>query len=225
MKKLFGLFFMALLTLAMSAVVFAHDQRIYEAVMQPHFQRFSLDDVDVMVDIPRELSHMLSDYEINAIIQSNNLQGGELITIHHIGSLNVDGHLNFEPFNVTTTVRDVGSETTAQDFFVTSAARGQTIRLTSEWSRTLTVGITSSPAPISMTGQLGATVTRRYSVQHQFVGPPESSTFNTREFRVQFFAIGIHWTQSSFFNGFDDIRSGTGVRPTRYMSYSIDRRN
>ena len=73
------------------------------------------------------------------------------------------------------------------------------MRLTSTFSRTQSVNITSGTganAPFSMSGGLSDSITATRTTQHEFVGPPEGGSANSREFRVRFYYEEINWTQA-----------------------------
>lgn len=120
-----------------------------------------------------------------------------------------------------TTLTKVGSEWKAQSYFVISVAKGQTTTLSKEFSQTLTAAVSGSP--YSITAELQASVTASYSVTHEFSGPPESSRYNSREYRVRFYAQTYNYSQDHYMSGmYIGTRTGTVDKPTRWAAYSID---
>ena len=64
-----------------------------------------------------------------------------------------------------------------------------------------------------------------YETTQKFAGPPETSAYNSREYRVQFYARTCTWTQRQV-----DIQTGKTVAsktgqadvPSKYLLYSLD---
>lgn len=66
-------------------------------------------------------------------------------------------------------------------------------------------------------------VKAEYDTKYEFVGPLENSKYNSREFRVQFYAKDVDWVQYYYNNGKTWGRcTGTALVPTKYLLYSID---
>lgn len=112
----------------------------------------------------------------------------------------------------------------AKDVFVTSAARGQTMTLSTGWSNTLNASITGGIDTASL--GITASITVSYSVQHQFTGTSENSQYNCREYRVEFRENRGTYTAKAH----DDMPgfiikvpiSGSFTEPCRYLFYSRD---
>lgn len=180
----------------------------------------------VTVVMPNELVKQFDVSEIEELVESNDMNDGDVITILEVKDI-IDPVQDVQPqfwgYKYKTT-KTAGSEWKAQNYFVISAAKGQTTTLSSKFSKTLTTSITAGNAFVK--GDIGGSVTAEYSVSHQFVGPPESSSYNTREFRVQFYAKTVSFTQKKInsSNRVVATRSGKAKAPTRYALYSIDRK-
>ncbi|MCL1999543.1 MAG: hypothetical protein FWG65_12330 [Turicibacter sp.] len=111
------------------------------------------------------------------------------------------------------------------DIFVTSVARGQIVDFSQEdfseifeFSKTAVEG-----QPFSFIGELARNFNTR--IFHKTAGPPESSPYNSGEFRIRFYFENVEWQQTRTYRfGGTRIRHGTAIRPTRYIFYSIYRR-
>lgn len=89
------------------------------------------------------------------------------------------------------------------------------------------VGYASSDDKDALQGssELKKSVTARYETTQKFAGPPETSAYNSREYRVQFYARTCTWTQRQV-----DIQTGKTVAsktgqadvPSKYLLYSLD---
>lgn len=182
----------------------------------------------------------LSQVEIKQMIDSNNLKDGDTIIIHEVS----DG---MKPYNSNNNIRNIStfnnmstnlfggykyktskvasSEYAANNYFVISAAKGQSVRLTSRYTKTVTTNIIVGDAFIK--GDIGGSVTAQYETSQTFSGPSESSSYNTREFRVQFYAKKISFTQYNLNSSNNQViatKSGKASVPTRFALYSIDRK-
>lgn len=120
----------------------------------------------------------------------------------------------------------INANTVYADHFVISAAKGQTVRLTSTWTKELAASVSGEGGGAL---SLNATVSKTYTKQDEFVGPPESSANNTREYRVRFYADtgtykGYKYPGAQDFPEMRTYFSGTFVNPLRFASYSIDRK-
>lgn len=182
----------------------------------------------------------LSKAEIKQMIDSNNLRDGDTITIHEVSDdmnpyIPNNNIRNISTFNnVSTslfsgykykTFKVASSEYAANNYFVISAAKGQSVRLTSRYTKTVTTNIIVGDAFIK--GDIGGSVTAQYETSQTFSGPSESSSYNTREFRVQFYAKKISFTQYKLNSSNNQViatKSGKASVPTRFALYSIDRK-
>ena len=182
------------------------------------------DTTNITATIPQEYLSVVSEQDLIDIARDEGLQNGERINIHYVEV--AEDVPQVEPqFIVVNTypthLTKVGSEWKAQSYFVISVARGQTTTLSTEFSQTLTAGISGSP--YSITAELQASVTASYSVTLEFSGPPESSRYNSREYRVRFYAQTYNYSQDHYMSGmYMGTRTGTVDKPTRWAAYSID---
>lgn len=179
---------------------------------------------NITATIPQEYLSLVSKQDLIDIALDEGLQNGERINIHYVEV--ADDVPQIDPQIIVintypTTLTKVGSEWAAQSYFVISVAKGQTTTLSTEFSKTLTAGISGSP--YSITAELEASVTASYTVSHEFSGPPESSTYNSREYRVRFYAQTYNFSQDHYMSGmYMGTRTGTVDKPTRWAAYSID---
>lgn len=117
-----------------------------------------------------------------------------------------------------------GTEWEAQNYFVISVAKGQTTTLTRAFEQTIGTSLKVG-TPFEITAELKKSVTARYETTQKFAGPPETSAYNSREYRVQFYARTCTWTQRQV-----DIQTGKTVAsktgqadvPSKYLLYSLE---
>lgn len=219
MKKIIRVLLAVLMVMSLSVNAFAAEAagNEYEITIDA--------DTEITVIVPDELSAELNEASIIDLLDGGSFNDGDVITIREIGFLDevenpeVQPRL-FETYKTTTTT--TSAEYKCQNFFVISVAKGQTTTLASEFSRTLSVGVTAGDPFVK--ADIGSSVTAKYTTTHQFTGPAESSAYNSREFRVQFYAKSVSWVQSqySFTGELIETRSGTANVPTKYLLYSID---
>ena len=70
---------------------------------------------------------------------------------------------------------------------------------------------------------LNQTLTREFSTSETFVGPPEESSSNSREYRVKMFQDeGTYYGQGASDMGSIEYESGTWTNPTYYLEYTVD---
>lgn len=113
------------------------------------------------------------------------------------------------------------SKYVSANYFVISVAKGATVTLGVEWSKSLSASATHSAAKEPL--KLNGTITKTYSASTKFAGPPENSSYNSRSYRVKFYAedgtyegYHIHDTGQKI-----DI-SGSFRNPIEYAAYSVD---
>lgn len=178
---------------------------------------------NITITIPKEYESMLSEQDLLDIALDEGLEDGQHINIHQVETVN---QTEITPRWVVinsypTTLTPVGSEWTAQNYFLISVAKGQTTTLEENYSKTLGTEIIGSY--YSLTGELNARVTASYTTTYEFKGPPESSYYNSREYRVRFYAQTYNFTQHHYMSGmYIGTKTGTIKKPTRWLSYSID---
>ena len=114
---------------------------------------------------------------------------------------------------------------TIDDLFVTSVAKCKTKKLGVAWSHTVSCSITGGIDEVSL--GITGNVTKTYSEEDVFQGPPENSNYNSREFRVKFYVNKGTYTALAH----DDLPgfvakipiSGDFIEPAKYVAYSIDK--
>jgi len=228
-----------LVTLAFIILIVSHfPQNIYALENDSEIYEIELNvnNSSILFHIPTEFSEEFTENQLMEIASHHDLEDGDVITILEIGNPiieeeTVSPRLIFRYDQSVSRIPGT-SEFQAQSFFITSVARGMTIRLTRAFSQTLSMGFNAGTGgganmPFNITGSLNHSVTASVTTQVDLVGPPENGPHNTREFRVRFFGENVNWTQTrtNSLTGNSEQRSGTGTRPTRYMRYSIDRFN
>ena len=220
LKKLLSLALVAVMVIGMGTISFATEASSKELLIKIDPK------TDITIVVPNDLMHQIGASEIEGLIGNQNFSNGDVITIHEVNDTISVPTPDIQPrFGYTyQTTKTLGSEWKAQDYFVISAAKGQTTTLSSRFSQTITTGITLGDPFVQ--ADIGGSVTAEYSVSHQFVGPPETSSFNSREFRVQFYAKTASWTQKKINSSGTVVETRTGKAdvPTKYLLYSIDRR-
>lgn len=238
MQKVLSTLLIAIMLLSMNVTVFAKDN------FDNNISVTIDSETDVTIVIPNIFADEIGYEEINNLINSQSFSDGDIITVIEIGSTITD-EIDTQPvffypmetalsneffiqpcfLNRIETTLSWGDEYKAQDYFIISAAKGQTTTLTSKFSQTLTTNFSVGDEAYAKT-DIGGSLTAEYTTSHQFVGPSESSIYNSREFRVQFYAKPVDWIQTKYniFNNFVGTRSGTAYVPTKYLLYSIDHR-
>lgn len=218
-KKLLSTALCTIMFLGMTTTAFANDQEAQEILINVD------PETNVTVVIPSEYANQFDLSEIQDIIENQHLNDGDRVIIHEVKEVS-DSTNDVQPlFGYTyKTTKTSGSEWKAQDYFVISAAKGQTTTLSSKFSQTITTKFTVGDPFVK--ADIGGSVTAEYSVTHKFVGPPETSSYNSREFRVQFYAKTVTWTQKKInsSNVVVDTKTGKADVPTKYALYSIDRK-
>lgn len=219
MKKILSIILSTVMILSMSITVFAAETTDNEISL-------TIDpETTITIVVPLELTDEIGIEEIEGIINSQDFTNGDTITIHEIHEAAIDEDIPqpYILFGSVETTLSWGNEYKAQDYFVISAAKGQTTTLSSKFSKTLTTNFAVGDDAYAK-AEIGGSLTAEYSVTHEFVGPPESSRYNFREFRVQFYGKPVTWTQNKYniFGKYVGTRSGTAYVPTKYLLYSID---
>lgn len=194
----------------------------------------------------------LPDYIIEQLLEENPNAG--VITIYEYGSLpeitnelaNEDSNIeNIQNDNITidgwgtpivtnvrTTKKITNRDRLAKDEFKFSVAKGETVTLSRTYSGTLKGSIKGK---LWKRADIGAdvTITAEYKRGTEYKGPEESSRFNSREFRMKFFEETGTYTQLAdlVYHGTglpytekDVKKTGSYAKPTRYLSYSVDRK-
>lgn len=110
-----------------------------------------------------------------------------------------------------------------KDAFVISVAKGSKVTLSQTWSESVSASVTHAEARTAL--KLNGTITKTYTKTQSFTGPPESSSYNSREYRVKFYVEdgkykGYYITDM----GRGPSISGTFRNPLKYAEYSINKR-
>lgn len=175
--------------------------------------------------------------DINNIPQSviddlvSSYPNADNITIYDFGYIEEDFGLHITPFQPYPVVYEtmltvLRSNQVGDDKFVFSVAKGQETTIT----ETYTVSYKGS-----ITGEwfdkvkIGAekTITGSYQKNTKYNGPPESSIFNSRQFRIRFFQDeGTFVQKAGWYNLsdwlYDETRHGSYEMPTSFAAYSVD---
>ncbi len=126
-----------------------------------------------------------------------------------------------------TTSRSYGSEYVDKDVFITSVAKGETISLKKKFTSSLGLSLESGAVYDSASAKSGLTSKVTYSVEkkHKYKGPSEKSKYNTREYRVQFYAKKCYVKQKvkGYPSKHVTTYKATYEVPVKYYSYSIDK--
>ena len=93
-----------------------------------------------------------------------------------------------------------GTEWEAQNYFVISVAKGQTTTLTRAFEQTIGTSLKVG-TPFEITAELKKSVTARYETTQKFAGPPETSAYNSREYRVLCENLHMDAKTSRYSNG------------------------
>lgn len=205
----------------------------------------------VQVLIADELLGTVTYGDIYDIVIENELSDGDVIEINETGLLenscladsteevlylNSDGSIaepetpqsRWKWYDLILNIKSTwwyGSEYVAKDVFIASAARGEVYTLTKKFKSSLSLSLEAGATYSNITGKIASTSTVSYEVEksHKYTGPSESSSYNSVEFRVKFYAKKCYVTQAVTGNISDHTSYyyATYVVPTRYLSYSI----
>lgn len=197
-------------------------------------QSFRVGEASIFVNVLPGVE--ISEECIMRIINNNDLEDGELITIHSVGYFsdynpnlynNVDNYNEARILYTHNTVQiGFGRQRTMDDVFITSVARGQTITLSRQFSRTVGVNISSGKTPWIFEGNLSRSVTSTVTTTEQFQGPPNNGPYNTREFRIEFIGTPgtFRQTRTNRLTGNSQTITFSADIPSHYVRYSLDRR-
>lgn len=120
----------------------------------------------------------------------------------------------------------------AKDEFKFSVAKGETVSLKTEYTGVLKGKISGQYFKKSNIGA-EITIKGKYSKGTKYSGPPESSKYNAREYRMKFYQevgtykqvadkvtyYGLHIEKTEKVS-----KTGSYKKPTKYVSYSIDKK-
>lgn len=151
---------------------------------------------------------------------------GEHITIHNwtVAEPSPSPRIAWVKITEKTTLK---AKTEVKDVFVISVAKGGSKKLTSTWKTSVSASVTANGVTASIAkAALGLTakIEKTYSKSESFSGPPESSKYNSREYRVKFYESSGTWKGTSHSEGFNSVSvSGTWKEPHSYAEYSKDK--
>lgn len=111
----------------------------------------------------------------------------------------------------------------SKNVFITSVAKGSKLTLGTKFTASLSASVTHKQAKTAL--GLNSKITLTISATKSFSGPPESSQYNSREYRVKFYAEdgtykGYYITDM----GRGSSISGSFTNPLDYAEYSVDKR-
>ncbi len=209
------------------------------------------DNSSIRVLIPDEMLGIVTYGDIYDIVSENELNNGDVIEINEIGLientcvedsieellyLNSDGSIanpenaqsRWKWYDLVLTIETswrYGSEYVAKDVFIASVARGEVYTLTQKFNSSFSLSLETGTTYNDVTGKITSTSKVSYEVEkyHQYTGPSESSSYNSTEFRVKFYAKKCYVTQAvtGDISDHTSYYNATYVVPTRYLSYSI----
>lgn len=182
----------------------------------------------VYATIPAQYVSEISETELKEIAIADNLANGERIIIEEIGVVEQDNESveTVQPcLDWTVTIETekelISKNHVMKDDFIISVAKGETATLTKTYNGSVSQSISGSY--YSLDAELKGTVSCTYSMTKVWNGPSESSSYNSREFRVKYLGDKYSYTQKRCLDGYvSGTKSGTVTIPTKYASYSID---
>jgi len=179
-------------------------------------------------------------YIIDDLLLEN--PNAENITIYGVGNTDkiIEDDLSggITPLNVTyytnivTTKTVTNAKALAKDVFQFSVAKGQTVTLSQTYKASLTGSYSGSIFDSSKLG-VNLTIEGTYQKSTTYSGPPESSSYNSREFRTRFYEERGNYVQratkvTNYGQGVvinePVSSSGTYKKPVSYANYSVDTR-
>lgn len=173
---------------------------------------------NIIVDIKEDAQEKVNDSDIWDIVKD--LDFDTTVTIYNVSESETP--ISPVPRAVTTDKRVSCFNCLKKDDFVTSVAKGQTKKLTSEFSSSLKAEVSGDYFDLVSLG-LSSTQTVKYSTSVTFSGPPESSAKSSREYRVKFYVHEGPFTQTKTSIFGTSTKSGTYIEPYRNIEYSVDR--
>ena len=170
---------------------------------------------DIPKDMVQEIVESNPGYDIT-IYEWGNVESGQTADPNVI----IIGSIGFDVVTKTTKKSNV----VADDRFIISVAKGQTITLGTKKSFSLKNSVTGKATAANL--GLEGTLTVEYTASSTWSGPPESSSYNSREYRVKLFENQGTYTGYQKLNGvrIGDLQSGEWTEPSRYAQYSRDSR-
>lgn len=127
----------------------------------------------------------------------------------------------------TTTKTPTVTKALYGDYFVISVARGQETQLTTTWYQSLSASVSGSYKDYGNLG-LNGTISKTYTKNDKFTGPPEGGNANSRMYYVKFYYNAGNWTQYyDEYDAFGNLMTagfvkGTYTEPNCFVAYSFD---
>lgn len=175
-------------------------------------------------------------YIIEDILKTN--PAAKNITIYEVGtyteSLNnpvpyLPGYTEYK--NMVTKLTPTNSKVEAKDVFQFSVAKGQEVVLTRDYTAELS-GSYSGDILDSSKLNVSTKIVGKYTKSTKYLGPPETSNYNSREFRTKFFEERGNYVQTAdaYENWGQGVivelgkvtKTGTYKKPVSYANYSVD---
>lgn len=205
MKKLFSVLLAMIMSVGFSVNVFAINSNQSQITILPQAKQIPSDIVNNIIKENPNCSITISNW-----VESN-ISGSQITP-----QIVLPGKIT-----KTTSARNA----VASDKFVISVAKGSTKKLTSIWKGSLSA--TCSITEVKRSLELGLTIEKTYSKETTFNGPPESSSYNSREYRVKFYEDRGTFKETLRITDMGQKlpdRSGTWTSPVSYAEYSVDKK-
>lgn len=182
----------------------------------------------VYVKLPAEVGREITYDDVLGIIESANVSPGDCISYIYVGPDENEGWLDESLYVNPWSLYSYRTELTKireyviDDVFVTSVAKGMEESLGTEFTRTYAMQITGEVPFVK--SQIGSSFTCTISASYRFAGPPEDSVYNSRQYRVRFYAEEKAWVQYELLNGVVRRKvAGNACVTLAYDLYSIDK--
>lgn len=164
------------------------------------------------------------DSHINDIIENN--KDGENIQILEVGCTKPSSGSNYTTTGITFISPVIKTTFTTEEFesdrFMASCAKGQKLIVSTDITAKL--GASADGNVLAKAGlKLNADISYTIRKGTELVGPPESSTCNSREFRCKFYKNTGIWERFGLMNNIPFYFWGDWTEPHSYESYSIDK--
>lgn len=228
-KKLICSVLAFVMLFSVSLPSFATGEALGEYVMQIDENK------TVTVVVPEEFRGEVTYAELYDIASGTAVRDGDIVTIQDVRciqdvegvelmAVNPDAEAEaLAGWKYTTEVRAIGTESVISDYFIISVAKGMTVTLSDTFTKTHSLTIQTGDTPFLIAGT-SLSLTYSVSTSISYSGPGESSGYNSREYRVQFYGAVSRWHQYRYTatGVLDSTRTGIGNCPTRYATYSLD---
>lgn len=188
----------------------------------------SVDDKDYSVIIEDKAKGKVTEGMIKNIIEKDPTNDGQII-IYEVGNPAIPEEsmsaTALPYFDIVTTKTYSGRNFFYDTSFVTSVAKGETYSFSSSEEFTNSASISGSASATDL--GITASQSKTYTHSWVFTGPPESSSYNTRSFYIDWYDNGGVYTQTCYYvNGssrkIEWQETGMFYEPYRYVTYSRD---